>query len=439
MRALRASFIVAVLVIPTASSALADAGNLKVAAGPFLVNADIDQEWGGHTFAYLLEGERCLFFSAIAYTPGGKSWTALVGQHPKPGSNDVGRMTPIPFTESSIHNVTQPLLLRSKDGYIHIFVGVSHSTANPGYAPAKLRYFRSAAPEDISQLVDRTALFPQDAPYNRFHLRMNVGVSRDGCHAALVVLAISPDGSVPFNTPVVFFGVRHGADFAFGKPIVYAEPMSLFYPQVAVTDAGTVVVGQVWDNPNRIKTRLLHIDPHGQVIHREDLPGETDGNYLCCDLRSAWGDDRSRLILSYNKWPKNGAKCRHEFWAYRPESKTLEQIRSIPVAADLANYGKWLPISDRRSVFINNPSMGTLHVWHGDLLGEGSVTHSPLTPTDPRLLGLAGTGYLFIPNPLQGSVGRAGGAWCGVDYILRRKDAQARGPDVFLLFQLSFQ
>lgn len=83
--------------------------NLKVASGPILVNADIDREWGGHTFAYLIEVERCLFFSAIAYAPGGKSWTALVGQYPKPGSNGVGRVMPIPFTENNIHNVTQPL------------------------------------------------------------------------------------------------------------------------------------------------------------------------------------------------------------------------------------------------------------------------------------------------------------------------------------------
>ncbi len=43
----------------------------------------------------------------------------------------------------------------------------------------------------------------------------------------------------------------------------------------------------------------------------------------------------------------------------------------------LANYGKWLPVSDDFSAFINNPSMSALHVWaRRHLRGQRSVKHT---------------------------------------------------------------
>ena len=92
--------------------------------------------------------------------------------------------------------------------------------------------------------MDRTELLPTET-YDSFHLRMNVGLSPDGHWMALVILAISEDGSVPFNTPVVFVGERQGLDFVFQPPVRYAEPMSLFYPQVAAIKEGIIIVGEV--------------------------------------------------------------------------------------------------------------------------------------------------------------------------------------------------
>ena len=91
----------------------------------------------------------------------------------------------------------------------------------------KIKYYRSEKPEDISTLVDGTELIPTK-PYSEFHLRMNVGISQDGDRMALVILAVSADGSVPFNMPVIFFGKRQGLDFIFQKPMSYEKPMGFF-------------------------------------------------------------------------------------------------------------------------------------------------------------------------------------------------------------------
>ena len=107
------------------------------------------------------------------------------------------------------------------------------------------------------------------------------GLSPDGHRIALVV---SEDGSISFNGPVVFVGEKQGLDFVFQPPIRYAEPMSLFYPQVAATNDGIIIVGQVWDNSARVTTRLLHLDWQGKLVHREDLPVVGDGNFLSLDL-----------------------------------------------------------------------------------------------------------------------------------------------------------
>ncbi|HRK35451.1 MAG TPA: hypothetical protein PLJ47_12715, partial [Candidatus Hydrogenedentes bacterium] len=232
-----------------AANANAEIPNLQIADGPILLHANIDQQWGGHTFSYLLEGERSLFWSATMYNPDGNTWGSYIGQYPKPEADGETVVTPIRFTEPGVKSMTQPLLLRSPDGYIHIFIGVSHATDEPNYSPGTLRYFRSAAPENVSQLVDRTECIPSGAPYNAFHLRMNAGISANGQRAALVILAISKDGSVPFNTPVIFHAERQGEDFVFRNAIKYAEPQGFFYPQIALTDAGTIVVGQVWNKP----------------------------------------------------------------------------------------------------------------------------------------------------------------------------------------------
>jgi len=419
------------------------------------------------------------------YNPDGQTWGSLIGQYPKPGSVAQQSVTSIIFNEPGVKSMTQPLMLRSNDGYIHIFIGMSHATDDPNYSPGTIRYFRSAEPEAISQLVDRTELIPRVAPYNEFHLRMNASISRDGERAAIVILAISKDGSVPFNTPVIFQADKQGPDFVFRNPVNYAEPMGFFYPQIALTDSGTVIVGQLWDDPDRSITRLLQLDGAGKITYREDLPATTDGNYWCCDLRPIAHDNWNTLVLYYNKYPKDKQDCRHEFWTYTPATNTLTMRRSISVPEGQINYGKWIPVSAQRSFFIHNPSMGTYEAYDGNLLDSGEPTQPPsnsdqhtlLTPstppatsltsfgsfkspfslisnqsidsfspiltiplpaTNPTTYGYAGTAYTFVPNPLQGSLITQGASWFATDCIPQKNDPNERTRAALLLYRLNF-
>ncbi len=412
--------------------------SLQVAEGPIALHANVDQQWGGHTFSYLLEGETGVFWSATTYNPDGKTWGSVIGQHPKSGAKLSPAATLIPFTEPNVKSMTQPLMLRSDDGYIHIFIGMSHDIGVENFHPGQIRYFRSAAPEDITTLVDRTELIPRDTPYKDYHLRMNAGVSRDGKRAAIVILAISPDGSVPFNTPVIFFADKRGPDFVFKQPVKYAEAMGFFYPQIALTEHGTVLVGQLWDNPDRSLARLVQLDGEGKVTHTEDLPAASDGNYWCLDLRPASAENWDELVLYYNKYPKDKADCRHEFWTYAPATHALTQRHSIPVPEGRINYGKWIPLAPGRSAFLHNPSMGTYNLIEGDLLNGGAHTVTPLPATSPTLRGYAGTAHTFVPNPLQGSINTPGTVWFASDYIPQRNDPQERIRATMLLYRLAF-
>ena len=346
--------------------------------------------------------------------------------------------THIPIEGANVNSMAQPLMLRSKDGYIHVFIGSSRHYDDPSYAAGKIRYFRSAAPEDVSSFVERTELIPDVAPYNEFHLRMNAGISQDGMRAAIVILAISKDGSVPFNTPVIFHGDKAGADFVFREPVKYADAMSFFYPQIALTESGTVLVGQLWDNYDRAITRILHLGRDGKERYREDLPADADGNHWCLDLRPVSPDNWEELALYYNSYAKGGQDCRHEFWTYTPATTTLTKRRSIPVPESHANYGKWIPVSAGRSVFLHNPSMGAYEAYDGDLLGDSEYATVALPGTSPALLGHAGTAYTFVPNPLQGSVNTPGSAWFATDAIPQKNDPDERVRASLLLYRLAF-
>lgn len=283
----------------------ADTKGVEVVEGPIVLHANITGQWGGHTFCYLLQGERAVYWSANSYHEQ-QPPTALVGQYPTLGSRLESTVSSLQFTATDVKGNNQPQMLRTPDGHLHVFIGVTHTTDNPNFSPGRLHYFRSKLPEDISILMDRTELLPTEI-YDSFHLRMNVGLSPDGHRVALVILSISEDGSVPFNTPVVFIGERQGLDFVFQPPVRYAEPMSLFYPQVAATNEGIIIVGQVWDNSARVITRLLHLDWQGQLVHRRDLPTAGDGNFLSLDLRPLSPSDWSQLMIYYNRLPADHA------------------------------------------------------------------------------------------------------------------------------------
>jgi len=311
---------------------------------------------------------------------------------------------------------------------------VTHDTGNPNLKPGVLRYFRSASPQDITSVVERTELIPTE-PYHEFHLRMNVGLSGDGKRLVCVVLAVSGDGKVPFNTPVVFFGERKVVDFVFQKPIAYAPAMGFFYPLVAVVESGAVVVGELWDDAKRPHARLVQFDWSGKTTHQEDLPCETEGSHCAYDLRPMPGQPEN-FILYATKTPADRRNCSHEFWEYSAKEKSLKLLRSVETDYSWSNSGKWLPLSKNESVLINNPSLGQLCAWHGDILGRGELKRTMLAKSNPIFLGLQGSYYVMSPSQLVGSVEAPGEFYLLTDAPNAGKKAEEVGPCSLLVYRL---
>lgn len=426
--------VIALILLGLASKAYCQ--EAKVADGPIVLHSNISDQWGGHTFSYLLEGEKAIFWSATERRDDGKLLTTLIGQHPKPGSDREDALTAMSFEKPGVMGINQPQIVRSSDGYIHAFIGITYE-GKPGYNPGKILYYRSKNPEDVSELLDRTELIPTESIYRNFHLRMNVGISPDGQKMVLVILAISDDGSVPFNTPVIFFGEKAGADFTFRNPVKYSEAMGFFYPQVAATDDGIVLVGEVWDNPKRTVARLIHLDWSGKLIHQADLPVEKDGIYLSFDLRPLDGENWSKLGLYYNKQPKDSKNGSHEFWEYDVKSHQLHLLNSVETQISLLNAGKWIPLSDG-SVFVNNPSMGRLYVWEGDIIGGGEIVKRPLPGANPTKRAYQATVYMFGANVLQGSIVPKDGVYIAADCFNPCRMPKTSGPSSFLMWKIGY-
>lgn len=402
-----------------------------------ILNDSIAMQWGGHTFSYLLLGKDKIFWSATAYDPNDKTPTALIGQKPLRDKIGPSITSKISFSGQNVKGNNQPQIVRSKDGYIHAFIGVTYSTDNPNFNTGHIYYYRSHKPEDITKLIDRTELIPTQ-PFYDFHLRMNVGISQDGQRIALVILAISEDGKVPFNTPVIFIGEKRGADFVFREPFAYAEPMSFFYPQVAVTDDGIIIIGEIWDKDNeKLRfTRLIHLDWSGKIMHREDFPVDNEGNYFSYDMRPQNDEDWSNLIIYYNKQPADRKDCRHEFWRYNTKTKQLSLIRSIETEYSSSNSGRWIPITKGYSAFINNPSLGQLNIWKGDILGGGEITRCLIPNTNPKEMGYQFSAYLFVPSVLQGSVASPDSIYIASDFVNKERESDKSGPCTFILWRL---
>jgi len=417
---------------------IAHARDNSMSESPAILHSSIAMQWGGHTFSYLLLGKDNVFWSATSYDPNDRTPSALIGQKPLQGSLSPSIISKISFDGLNVKGNNQPQVIRSKDGYIHAFIGVTYTTDNPNFNTGHIYYYRSDKPEDVTKFVDRTELIPKQ-PFYDFHLRMNAGISQDGQRAALVILAISEDGKVPFNTPVIFIGEKHGADFVFKEPFAYAEPMGFFYPQVAVTDEGIIIVGEIWDRNELHTTRLIHLDWSGKTVHREDLPAGSEGNYFSFDMRPRNNADWNELIIYYNTQPEDHKDCRHEFWLYDTKAKELSLLRSIKTEYSFSNAGKWVPIAEGYSAFINNPSMGQLCVWKGDILGGGEISRSPIPDTNPIEMGYQGSAYLFTPNVLQGSVFSPDDIYIASDFINKEREPDKSGPCSFMLWRLARQ
>ena len=420
---------------------LSEKAPLQIVEGPVLLHANAAGEWGGHTFSYIISSATNVFWSAMLYESGRTSRTMLLGQYPKKNFDRGPTVTRVSLDSPNYYNSSLPLLVRTPDGFIHIFVGVTHDTGNPNLKPGVLRYFRSAAPDDITSIIDRTELIPTNA-YNEFHLRMNVGISCDGKKLVWVVLAVSIDGKVPFNTPVVFFAERKGVDFSFQKPVAYASAMGLFYPLVAVRESGALIVRELWDDAKRPHARLIQLDWSGKVVHQEDLPCENEGSRCAYELRplpatnAPSPEQANDFILYVTKSPVEHRNCLHEFWAYSSKEMRLRLLRSIATDYSWSNTGKWLPLSEHQSVFINNPSSGQLCVWHGDILGAGEVKRTMLAKSDPISIGMQGSYYVMSPSPLVGSTQTSGDLYLMTDCPNPGKKAEAVGPCSLLLYHV---
>ena len=412
---------------------------VSVESGPIVLHDRLRVQWGGHTFGYLLEGERGVFWTGALYNPADGSRTSrpVIGQYPLPRSKLPIRTNEINITDPDYEACNHPQILRTPDGYIHVFIGVTYRTSDASIHPSQLKYYRSAKPEDISVLIDRTSLIPT-TPYDCFHLRMNVGVTPDGKRMALVVLAWSPakpNQLFPFNTPVVFLGSRKGLDFTFKNPVKYAEAQAFFYPQVAASNAGIVLVGQNWDNQKRVGVRLMQMNWSGKVVHQEDLPMPVDGYYYPCDLRPE-ANASGKLILYCAKGPLDKTDCTHDFYRYDPQSWKLTLLGSVQTDYSRSNPGRLALQPDGQAVLINSPSMGGLYSWEGGLLENKSGRYRPIEGADVMKLGYAFSSYVFIPNPIYGSVSHPGGFYVGSDCGNAGIKGGDPGPVSFLLWRM---
>ncbi len=99
------------------------------------------------------------FWAAKAADADTTSFTAYVGQYPKAGVDAPPAVNAIKI-EEPIKRLNQPHLMRSPDGYLHVFVDYVPQSDRPASHAGVIRYYRSERPDDITSLVDRTELLP---------------------------------------------------------------------------------------------------------------------------------------------------------------------------------------------------------------------------------------------------------------------------------------
>jgi len=409
---------------------------VRVLSGPSLLHAAIEQQWGGHTFSYLLQGERGVFWSALA----GPAGPVLIGQAPLPGSELEARVTVLSFDALAPARLDQPQMLRTPDGTLHVFVGVERSTDHHG----DVRYLVSTSPEDVTRFEDRSERIPRTA-YPTFHQnRKNVGLDRRGERAVLFVLSDYVESRYLMNTPLFFAGrveaTENGTEIRFEEPRVFGPPTQFFYPQVAATDEGPVLVGAVHDEPSR-HAELVHLDWEGNVLFHERLPfPEGQANTWAYELEPFDPDDWSRLLLVRSIVPAEGTLRTIEFWAYDTRARTLSLLRSIPNdfahALSITNAGQVWTRPGRPPLFLNEPASQAVRVWEGELEGPGPMRLVPLPGTRVAELGLPSIRSVFLPSVLQGSRIDSGPLALALDADLACTPAGESSPCAWLLWWL---
>ena len=87
-------------------------------------------------WTYLLlstSGERAVYWSANSYHEQ-QPPTALVGQYPTLDSRLESTVSSLQFTATDVKGNKQPQMLRTPDGHLHVFIGVTHTTDNPNFS-----------------------------------------------------------------------------------------------------------------------------------------------------------------------------------------------------------------------------------------------------------------------------------------------------------------
>lgn len=416
------------------------APEVRTVEGPVVLRSRVEMLWGGHTFDYVIEGERAIYWTGTDFRPGDDVEVALVGQYPKPGSDVPPLVTEIVFDAPDVTRVNAPQAVRTPDGHLHVFVGYRGGEHDHG----QTRYLRTARPGDVSELVDRTELVPFDAR-PAYAARQNVGISRDGRRMVIQTLTRFVDGVQLQNEPLVFVGRREGADFVFDEPVQWSDPLAFFYPQVAVTDHGIVMLGAVSDaEDTRRFGVLVHLDHDGRELLRRDLPHpERPGRYWAYELTPVDPDDWSRLAIVATRAPEEGTVRQLQFWEYDAEERALHLRRTVEndFATDesVTNAGRWLPVSETRSLFVNNPHLDRLCVWDGDLLGDGPYTFGPLERGDVKALGYERSRHVLVPDVLSGSVRPGRFRYVAADVNQRLLERGASGPCSLLLWRIEIR
>ena len=410
----------------------------RIVAGPTLLAADLEDQWGGHTFSYLLAGERALFWSALAYQGEEEPGVPLVGSFPSAGEDTAPVRTTLPVDPADLRRTFQPLLVRTPDGFVHAFVGYTAGETEQG----RVAYFRSERSEDVGVMLSRG-----DVPLGDFvglHVRQNVAVDPTGERMVLVTQSSFAPGVHEINIPLICYGRRKGADFVFTPPSAYREALPVFYPSVAALERDVVVVGQDHDADDRQRNaRLFHLDWAGNLLAEQALPHpDADGTFTVHALAPASLEDRRRLRLVRSLVPDEGTVRWIEFWEYDVERRALTLARSVrndfSTEASITNAGELLSRPGAGPVFLNNPASGALASWDGDVFGTGSYRVHPWSRTDPRASGLVRTRSVFAPSPLSGSVLRADTIHLAADVVLPGVDPGARGSSGLLLWELAW-
>jgi len=179
----------------------------------------------------------------------------------------------------------------------------------------------------------------------------------------------------------------------------------------------------------------MQFDWSGKITHQEDLPNENEGSHCAYDLKPLPGQSEN-FVLYATKTPADRRNCAHEFWRYSAREKKLRLLGSVGTDYSWSNSGKWLPLSDHQSVLINNPSLGQLCAWHGDILGGGEVKRTMLARSNPISLGLQGSYYVMSPSALVGSAQKPGEIYFMTDAPNAGKKAEDVGPCSLLLYRL---